>query len=128
MKRIVACLALLLLVAPVAVFAAVTWPTYENTSRSMGHVSELYTTTVSGLSWVAFVLTLPDGNAVRYDCDVRAHALACDQVALGDTVLVSGHAETYGGGRSCRWDGADYVLVPNVLWRCNTGTCVQLTQ
>lgn len=106
---------------------AVMWPAYENTTRHMGHVSELYSTTVGGQPWVAFDMTLPDGSNVRYDCDTRATALHCTDVHLGDTILVSGHSETYGGGRSCRWDGGDYLLVPNVLWNCTSGTCVQLT-
>lgn len=128
LKHSAAALTVLALLVMTLPSGAVTWPAYENTDRHMGHVSELYSTTVNGLPWVAFVITHPDGSPARFDCDTRAHALACDQVHLGDAVLVSGHTESYGGGRSCRWDGADYILVPNVIWNCNTGTCIQLTQ
>lgn len=128
MRNWVRSLSILALVAVLALPAlCATLPAYENGTRHWGHVSLIYTTVVGGQAWAAFVLALPDGSFVRYDCSTGAHALACDEVSLGDSILVSGHSETYGDGRSCRWEGADYLLVPNKLWKCNTGTCVQLT-
>ena len=116
-----------LLLALCAVAASpATFPSYENATRHWGHVTEVYVP--GGASWTqAFTLLLPDGNEVRYDCRTEAVAVAlhCNEVARGDSILVSGHADDV---LSCRWDGADYVLVPNVIYRCNgPGPCIQLT-
>ncbi len=124
MKRTAVFVVLALLVASAAL--AATYPTYQNMDRKWGTVSQVYSTTSSGLPWVAFVLSLPDGSAVRFDCGTSASALGCTAVKTGTSLLVSGHSET-SVFPSCRWDGPDYTLVPNVIWDCTSGACVQLT-
>lgn len=117
MNKMMALLSLALFTTSAA--SAATWPVYENTHRDMGQVTELYSTTVDGQPWVAFVVTHPDGSPTRLDCGTRATILGCILVELGDYVLVSSHSEQYGSGTSCRWDGADFVLVPNVIYNCS---------
>jgi len=115
---------------------ACSWPSYENTARSWGRVVQLHTSTVGGIPWVAFSVsvwkasdtTTPTlGNWIRVECGTNAVAMGCDQIALGDSILISGHLENYA---SCRIDGADDYTVPNVIWRCTdhiAGSCLQLT-
>lgn len=136
MKKIVALVFVLTVLGCSVVSSALAWPDYQNGTRSMGRVNQVFSTTIGGHPWVAFVITAtgPSGAPdVRYDCDVQAVALACDQVHYGDTVLVSGHQVDR---LSCHWDGIDNFNVPNIIWNCNPtvsaptvpGPCVQLTQ
>ena len=121
MKKIA--IALLLAVVCARSAAAVLFPVNED--RKRGDVTSLYTSSSGGASWVAFVMTLADGTAVRFDCGTRAKDLGCDLVALGDHLLVTGHTEGYAG--SCRWDGVDYLLVPDTIYHCESATlCSQL--
>jgi hypothetical protein len=137
MKKAVAVL-LLLCLSPLSLSAlpACSWPSYENTARAWGQVVSLQSTTVNGVPFVAFSVvnwkasdttTATSGNWVRVECGTDAVALGCDQISVGDSILISGHLVNY---VSCRIDGADDYTVPNVIYRCNNhipGSCTQLT-
>jgi hypothetical protein len=103
---------------------ASSWPPYENTVRFWGTASEIYSTSTPVGPWVAFILKLPDSTEARFDCGTQAVALACNLINQGDSILVSGHLDDR---LSCHQDGIDNFAVPNIIFRCNTGTCVQLT-
>jgi hypothetical protein len=138
--KLYACMAVLVLtlLLPLTAHALplCSWPSYENTARVWGRVVGLQTATVGGQPWVAFSLvvwkasdttTPTSGNWVRIECGTDAAVLGCDQVATGDSILLSGHLENY---VSCRIDGPDDYTVPNVIYRCTDhvpGTCLQLT-
>lgn len=124
MAKRIGLLVVALILSVVGSVSAYSWPPYENTVRSWGNVVELYSTTVRGRPWVAFVLAISDGTRIRFDCDAKSHALACDQILPWDSILVSGHQEDR---LSCHWDGVDNFNVPNVLWRCGTQGCTLLT-
>lgn len=118
-KTFLALAALLFLLS--AVSSAATFPTYENTVRQWGTVTQIYKTKNQV---VAFVLTRPDGGQARFDCGDFWHELACDAFSVGDSILVSGHLEDK---LACEWDGIDNFPVPNVIYRCDPSGCVQLT-
>jgi hypothetical protein len=137
MKRQIVGLLLVLgvLSAAPSLGASCVWPDYENTERVWGRLVSLQSTTSNGQPWVAFTLrawkpsdtSTPTGASIRVECGTSAVSLGCDQFLTGDSVLLSGHLVEYA---SCRIDGADDYVVPNVLYRCTdhlSGSCHQIT-
>lgn len=134
--RMLAVVALLLAPASASALPLCSWPSYENTARVWGQVVNIQSSTVNGVLFEAFFVvnwkpsdttTATSGNWIRVDCGTDAVALGCDQVAIGDSILVSGRLTNQ---VACGLDGADDYITPGVVWRCTyhiPGSCLQLT-
>lgn len=122
-RRLALFLVILALACPA--FAVVTWPAYENNTRTMGVVTDLLTST----DYALIQIKTPQGTYVQYQC-ANAHALGCDLIHRGDTVLFSGHVESI-IQLGCAPDGPHPVLVPNAVYSCllvnGSWSCTLLT-
>ena len=121
-------------VVPAAALPPCQWPVYENDFRFWGEVFSVYN---SGEHVIALELY---GYAqprvfMRIECgdEARSHYLGCDQIALGDSVLLRGNLEDLiSDATACppQPDGVVNFGEARVMFRCQghvAGTCTQLT-
>ena len=106
------------------------WPAYENTVRVWGFVRTIFDTTQNGARLVVAVILDVTDSSLGEHVDVRVEGgpaamdLGIGEFAVGDSMLVSGHLAPR---LSCHHDDIDNIVIPNVFWKCNGGTCVQVT-
>jgi hypothetical protein len=99
---------------------AVTFALYGNYVRNWGIVTELYDA-VFPVDWRAFITLGADGVYYRWECgeSPQLEALACDEIELGDSILVNGHLDDR---LTQDFDGPANYSIPNGIYRCEGST------
>lgn len=103
------------------------WPPYENTVRQWGEVIDVAILKDSGGAVMASYFTLKgyaeNLSGITFNCGSNPSSKGCEQLSIGDSILVSGRAE----GQT---DQLGNIVIPNVIFRCAghvPDTCVKIT-
>lgn len=106
------------------------WPAYENDFRFWGEVFSVYNSGEHVIALELYGYASPRVFA-RIECgdETRSHYLGCDQIALGDSVLLRGNLEDLLAVPP-QPDGVVNVGEARVMFLCAghvAGTCTLLT-